>query len=384
MNSNEHHRSFRAIRRSIFGAKNEQDGRCESSIVHSDIESFQGLVTDRLNELLADDSDDMLSLAWLQKLLDVFICCQEEFRIILLKSRELVQKPPLDHLVADFSERCLKALDLFNATRDGIERIRVWQNHLDIVVCALESRQRGIGEAQLRRAKKALMDLAITMLDEKHSGSVFAHRNRSFANIPKDLHQHPRQSAHSRSLSWSVSPSWSATRQLQSIANNLMPPRGAEIAASDGLAIHVFTISTVLLFVLWALVAAIPCQDRGMNVHFSIPRQQYTWGSPLISLHDRIMEESKKQEQRKRKGLLKEIVRFDKCVNQLMDMVEIVQFPLTDEHKVEIEKEREELSLVCETFKSGLDPFERKLKEVFHRIMSMRTEGLDLTGRGSE
>ncbi|KAL5787557.1 hypothetical protein ACOSP7_004506 [Xanthoceras sorbifolium] len=379
---------FLAFGRSIFGARREQvhsiEGKHEFSVDQLELESFQKQVTDQFNHLLTVDADEFLSLAWLQKLLDAFVCCQEEFRVILLKNKALVSKPPLDRLVAEFFERSLKALDICNATRDGIEKIRLWQKHLEIVLCALDSRQRVIGEGQLRRARKALMDLALTMLEEKESGSVFSHRNRSFGryNTSKDRH-HRLSGGHSRSLSWSVSPSWSATKQLQSIANNLMPPRGNEIAATNGLAIPIFAMNYVLVFVLWTLVAAIPCQDRGLNVHFSIPRQ-FSWGTPLLLLHDRIMEESKKREQRNSNGLLKEILRFDRCTRQLMDLVDFVHFPLAEEQKVEVEQGMEELALVCEAFKNGLDPLERQVKEVFRKIMNIRTEGLEFLGRGSE
>ncbi|KAL5785291.1 hypothetical protein ACOSQ2_007683 [Xanthoceras sorbifolium] len=168
-------------------------------------------------------SDEFLSLAWLQKLLDAFV--------------SLVSKPPLDRLVVEFFERSLKALDICNATRDGIEKIRLWQKHLGIVLCALDSSQRVIGMLhQLRRARKALMDLVLTMLEDKESGLVFSHRNRSFGryNMSKDRH-HCLSRGHSRSLSWSVSPSWSAIKQLQLIANNLMPHCGMKLQLQMGL-----------------------------------------------------------------------------------------------------------------------------------------------------
>ena len=64
----------------------------------------------------------------------------------------------------------MKALDICNATRDGIEKIRQWEKQLEIVLSAMDSRQRMMGEGQFRRARKALMDLAIAiMLDEKES-----------------------------------------------------------------------------------------------------------------------------------------------------------------------------------------------------------------------
>jgi len=240
-----------------------------------------------------------------------------------------------------------------------------------------------LGEGQFRRARKALMDLALTMLDEKDSGSVFSHRNRSFGRYnTKHHHQSSGGSSggHSRSHSWSVSRTWSAAKQLQSIANNLIPPRGNEIVATSGLVVPVFTISSVLMFVLWVLVAAIPCQDRSLNIHFSFPRQ-FSWGTPLHLLYERIIEESKKRERRNSNGLLKEIYQVERCARHMTDLVEAVQFPLAEEQKMEVEQGVQELSLICEAFKNGLDPLERQVREVFHRIMKCRNEGLEFLGK---
>ncbi|XP_057976717.1 protein ROH1A-like isoform X2 [Malania oleifera] len=356
------------------------DGNHDSNSQELVLESFQKLISDRFHDLSTVSDDELLSLEWIRKLLDAFICCQDEFKVILFNNKVQISKPPLDRLVADFFERSIKALDICNATRDGIERIRQWEKHLEIVLCALDSQKRMVGEGQFRRARKALTDLALAMLDEKDSGSVFSQRNRSFGRHSSSKEHRP--SGHSRSLSWSVSRSWSAAKQLQSISNNLVPPRGNEIVASGGLALPVFSMSFVLMFVLWILVAAIPCQDRGLQIHFSIPRQ-LPWGSSFMLLHDRIMEEFKKKERRNCSGLLREIYQIEKCARHVSDMVDSVQFPLTEEQKNEVGQGALEAAEICESLKNGLDPLERQVREVFRRIMNCRTEGLEFLGRAN-
>lgn len=364
------------------------EGNHDTSALESELESFQQKVAERFQDLSGASNDELLSIPWIGKLLDLFLSSLEEFRVLLLKNKGEVTKPPLDRLVDDFFERSVKALDICNATRDGIEKIRQWQKHLEIVLCALDSHKRALSEGQFRRARKALMDLALTMLDERDSsGSVFSQRNRSFGrhNLKKDTHhQHSQQSTgHSRSLSWSVSHSWSASKQLQSIASNLVPPRGNEIVATNGLAVAVFTMSFVLMFILWVLVAAIPCQDRSLNVHFSVPRN-FSWGMPLMSLQNRILEDSKKREHKNSSGLLREIYQVERGARHMTDLVDSVQFPLSEEQKMEVEQRVQEIALVCESFRSGLDPLERQVREVFRRIMACRTEGLDILNRGND
>ncbi|XP_061373166.1 protein BYPASS1-LIKE-like [Gastrolobium bilobum] len=379
--------SFSSFGRSLFGVRQEQvhsvEANHESDSCNLELGSFQKRVTDRFHDLSGVGDDELLSIDWMQKLLNAFICCHEEFRAILLNNQEQVSKPPLDRLVYEFFERSVKALDICNASRDGIEKIRMWQKHLEIVFCALDFNKRALTEGQFRRARKALMDLALAMLDEKDSaGSVFSHRNRSFGrhNSSKDKDHH--SPGHSRSHSWSVSRSWSAAKQLQSIASNLVPPRAAEVAATSRLAIPVYTMNCILLFVLWTLVAAIPCQDRGLNIHFSVPRQ-YSWSTPVTLLHERIMEESKKRERRNSNGLLKEIYQVEISTRHLTDMVDSAQFPLTEEHKMEVEQDLKELRHVSEAFRNGLDTLERQVREVFRKIMTCRTEGLEYLGSSS-
>lgn len=371
-------RSILSIRRDHFHMETSSNHNHDGGQDQQELDSFQKQVTERFLELSNVTGEDLLSLSWIRRLLDAFLCCQEEFRAILFNNKVNMAKAPLDRHVAEFFERSVKALDVCNAIRDGIEQIRQWEKHLEIVLVALDPNQRMLGEGQFRRAKKALTDLAIGMLDEKDSGSVLQHRNRSFGrnNTSKDH----RPAGHYRSLSWSVSRSWSAAKQLQAIGNNLAAPRGNEITATSGLVVPVYTMSSILLFVMWTLVAAIPCQDRGLQTHFAIPRQ-YTWAAPIMSLHERIIEESKRRDRRNANGLLKEIFIIEKSARHITELADSVQFPLVDEKENEVRKSVTDLGLVCDGMKEGLDPLERQVREVFHRIVRSRTEGLDTLGR---
>ncbi|XP_059631596.1 protein BYPASS1-LIKE-like [Cornus florida] len=369
--------------RSILSIRRDQvhsmENTREPTAQEVELDAFQRLVADRFHDLSAVGSNELLSLSWVRKLLDVFLCCQEEFRVLLLNNKGYMVRAPMDRLISEFFERSVKALDVCNAIRDGIEQIRQWQKQLEIVLCALDN-QRSLGEGQFRRAKKALIDLAIGMLDEKESNTAISHRNRSFGrnNAQKDH----KSIGHFRSLSWSVSRSWSAAKQLQAIGNNLAAPKGNEIVATNGLSLALFTMSSVLLFVMWALVAAIPCQDRGLQTHFSIPRH-YIWAVPILSLHERILEESKKRERRNACGLMKEIHQIEKCARHMNELTDF-QFPLTEEKQGDVKQRVEELRGVFEAVKDGLDPLERQVREVFHRIVRSRTEGLDSFGRAMQ
>ncbi|XP_051139756.1 protein ROH1-like [Andrographis paniculata] len=347
----------------------------ESTGQETELDAFQRQVAERFQDLATAGSDELLSIPWVRKLLETFLFCQEEFRVIVFNHRSNLSSPPMDRHIGDFFERSVKALDVCNAIRDGIEQIRLWQKQLDIVLCALDN-QKSIGEGHFRRAKKALIDLSIAMLDEKESSSSPAHRNRSFGR------QREQRSSFTqfRSLSWSVSRSWSASKQLQAISSNLTAPRANETASTNGLNVAVFTMTYVLLFVIWALVAAIPCQDRGLQTHFLVTKQ-FLWAAPILSLHERILDKSKKRERRNSCGLLKEILDIEKCNQHMTELIDSVQFPLSDEKEREAKQRIQEVRTVYEAVKDGLDPLELLVRDVFHRILRSRTEGLNSIGQ---
>lgn len=368
--------------RSILSIRRDQvhtmEGSHDPTNQELELETFQKQVAEQFNELSSAGSDELLSLSWVRNLLDVFICCQEEFRIVLFNNKSYLNRPPMDRLIGEFYERSVKALDVCNAIRDGIEQVRQWEKLLEIVICALDN-QKTLGEGQIRRAKKALIDLLIGMLDEKESNAALAHRNRSFGRN-NGSGKDQKNMGHFRSLSWSVSRAWSASRQLQAMGYNMSAPRANDVMATNGLAVAVYTMSCVLLLVMWALVAAIPCQDRGLQTHISIPKQ-YIWGPPVSSIHERILEESKKKERKNACGLLKEIYQTEKWTRQMNELLDSLQFPLSEEKEAEVRQRVEELKQVFATLKDGLCPLERQVREVFHRIVRSRTEGLDSLSR---
>jgi hypothetical protein len=66
---------------------------------------------------------------------------------------------------------------------------------------------------------------------------------------------------------------------------------------SSDLALPVYIMSKIMVFVMWALVGAIPCQERnGLLTHFPVPRQ-LGWAQSMIVLQDRIAEEWKKKKE---------------------------------------------------------------------------------------
>ncbi|XAR55090.1 hypothetical protein NMG60_11030473 [Bertholletia excelsa] len=359
------------------------DGNHEQEL--EDLELFQKHVADRFSDLApssADGGDELaeplLSIFWLRKLLDAFLLCEAEFKAILVTGRDSAQlsKPPLDRLVPEFLDRMVKALDICNAVTHGVELGRQWQKLAQIAVTALN--QPPIGEGHVRRAKKALKVLLTSMAfdDKEQNQGKWVERSWSFGRLtgcpaaPKD-----RNGGNIGSLSWTVAKSWSASKQIQAMSSNLVLPRGGE---STGLALPIYIMSTILVFVTWALVAAIPCQERtGLMAHINLPRQ-LGWAQPIIFLQEKIGEEWKKKEKKGTCGLLDEIHVMEKVVQFIVDFADSFNSPVEAEKEEELVAQVAELAEICERMEEGLVPLQQQVREVFHRLVRSRAEILDL------
>eukprot|EP00252_Welwitschia_mirabilis_P001833 TRINITY_DN1177_c0_g1_i2.p1 TRINITY_DN1177_c0_g1~~TRINITY_DN1177_c0_g1_i2.p1 ORF type:complete len:376 (+),score=39.12 TRINITY_DN1177_c0_g1_i2:264-1391(+) len=352
------------------------------------VDAFQRRVADRLQALIEEkvaeeqEGESILSLSWLRLAIAAVLDSEEDFHEFRVFTNP---RASIGRAVADFMDRGLKALDICNAVRDGIEQIRLWQKHIEIILSALDVGQKSLAEANFRRAKKTLIDLALSMsTDDKEfiSSPNLAARNRSFARAPQSsassFSSTSSSSSHSRSLSWSVSRTWSAGKQLQAMTSNLTPPP----KGSEAVALALYTMSNLILFSAWILVAAIPCQDRAVQINFGAPKS-LPWAPPLLSIHERVMEESKKRDRRGSAGLLREICYISISVRRLLDLIDAspVSFPLNEKTEQEVRKEVAELKRQWSSLKEGLEPFERQVRELFLRIVSARTEVLDSTNR---
>nr|XP_043619975.1 protein ROH1-like [Erigeron canadensis] len=347
--------------------------------IHLDkeLEAFQYQVFSQFKKLSDYPNDEILSLDWLCALLEAFVACHHDFEDFTSKHKADFAKPPLDKLLKEFFDRIsIKGLDICNAVCDGIDKIRCSNKYLEIVLDALNFRdkRRPMSKGQFRRAKKALTGLSNVMTDNsKEYSGWFLSRSRRLKSFGrhsskvKDL---------KRSVSWSVSNSWSASKQLQSMSHNMILPGPYEITTNRGLANVVFTMSFVTMFVMWALVAAIPCQGRGILTNLSVPNN-FLWASPLSIIQVRIINESKKHDCKNSFGLLKENYQMEKSVRVITNLDESGhQFPLTEEEKEKVKLAVGELQMVNNAYEKWLFPFECQVRQVFHKIMSCRLEGL--------
>ena len=376
-----------------------RDHTAMASGEEADLEVFQRHLAANLGDLLPAEAaegvpapEEILSVAWIRRLLEAFILCQEEFRVVLAQARRRGALPAAaERLVAEFHERAVKALDVCNAARDGVDQVRRLERLADIAASVLLAPGE-IHEGQLRRARKAVSDLSVLLVDDTTaaaSGGVASflasHRNRSFGRARASPSRGSAtgssatsSASHFRSLSWSVSRAWSASRQLQAIGAGLTAPRAHE----GGLVAPVYAMGCILHFTAWALVAAVPCPDRSSALlahHLPVApaRAAFPWAPPLLTLQERLAEEGKRKERRSCCGLLKEIYVLEKATQKLADAIDAAPIPLFGDREADLREAAAELSAVCAAMREGLEPLEKQVREVFHRIVRSRVEGLD-------
>ncbi|KAL6640850.1 hypothetical protein ACP70R_021973 [Stipagrostis hirtigluma subsp. patula] len=370
------------------------------------LDAFQRHVAVLLADLRGDGGggggDGFMSAAWIRRLLEAYVMCQEEFRVAAAAAAQArrrgggVAQQQAERAVAELGERAVKALDVCNAARDGVDQVRRWERLAGVAASALLAAAPGeVHEGHLRRARKALSDLAALLADEAAAAAgaggacgvaafLASHRNRSFgrarASPTRGSSSASSPTAHFRSLSWSVSRTWSAARQLQAIGAGLAPPRAHEAAA--GLAASAYAMGCLLHLASWALVAAVPCPDRGaaLQAHHlpaQPPRAAFHWAPPLLALQERLAEEGRRKDRRSSCGLLREIHALEKSAQRLAEAIDAAPVPLAGDREAEVREAAAELAAVCAAMRDGLEPLERQVREVFHRIVRSRMEGLD-------
>ncbi|KAK1367545.1 hypothetical protein POM88_033637 [Heracleum sosnowskyi] len=345
-----------------------------------EIELFQKHVADRLAELASstDDSNAFLSIAWFRTLIDALLCCESEFKAVLILDRDPTHfvKPPLDRVGPELQDRCVKALDICNAITYAIDLVHYWQQLAEIAVTSLE--QRPIGDGQIARAKKVLSALLMFIADDNKEQTKSTERSWSFgrrgsgSTVSKDK---DRGGKSFRYMNLAFNKSWSAAKEIQAMSANLVEPRGKEV---NGLAMPVYVMSSVLVFSMWALVAAFPCQERnGLLTHFPVAKN-LIWAQSLISLQEKIGEEWKKKEKKAKVGLLEEVQRMEKVATSLVEFADAFKFPVEEEKLKEVEEQVKELSEICKKLEEDLAPLQQQIREVFHRLVRSRGEIMDL------
>ncbi|KAF8046001.1 hypothetical protein N665_4133s0003 [Sinapis alba] len=335
-----------------------------------ELEYFQKHVSDCLSELLSPSplpysssaaasrpSVPILSIPWLKNLLDVFMSCETEFKGFL-STVQISKSPSLEKGLQETLDRSLKSLDICNAVVNGIDSVTQSRRLAEIAVTALKKRP--LCDGSVRRAKRALTSLLAGLNIESGGSSNRRTTSRAWSFGQRSIVS--GSSVH-------VSKNWSATKQIQAMAANLVPPRGAE---ASGPAMPVYIMSSVMVLVMWVLVAAVPCQASNVLVApLQLPKHQ-SWASAALNIQERVGEEMKGKEKRFGGGLMEEMQRMERIGLSLLEFTERFRFPAEEEE--EVAEKVEEMDEICRGMEVGLEGLQRQVRVVFHRLVRSRLE----------
>ncbi|KFK28902.1 hypothetical protein AALP_AA7G062900 [Arabis alpina] len=381
----EHHASFLSrisIRRNQIVS---MDVHHEQEL--EELDYFQKHVAERFSELItpspsssssSQPSDLILSIPWLRNILHVFMSCETEFKAVLTTT-QISKSPSLERVLPEMLDRNIKALDICNAVVNGIDSVRQSRRLAEIAVTALK--QRPLCDGSVRRAKRALTSLLVGLnadgRDKNSGGSGSSTRRTTSRSWSFSQRSNVTGGSYGH-----ISKNWSAAKQIQAMVANLVLPRGAE---ASGPAMPVYIMSSVMVLVMWVLVAAIPCQTSSVLVaQLPLPKHQ-NWASAAASIQERIGEEMKQKEKRCG-GLMEEMQRMEKIGLSLLEFAESFKFPAEEEAEEEVEEKVDEMEEICQRMEIGMEDLQRLVRQVFHRLMRSRIEivtMLDQAGRSS-
>ncbi|KAG6500674.1 protein ROH1-like [Zingiber officinale] len=340
-----------------------------------DVDLFQKHVADHLLSLLPSSAaafeppcqlQPLLTLAFLSKLLDALLSCEEEFLSLLGRVQaSLLARSPADRAVADLLDRAVKSLDVCNSVSLSLHSLHHWYRPAVIASSVLLPDRCG-EDAPLNRARRALGKL----LASSHESSYTA-----TASAGGDWSGSSSRFGHSqiRAFSWGLSKNLSAGRTIPPVLAHLAAPHGGEAGGASA-ALAVYAMSSLLAFTMWALAAAVPSQDRGSTAPSSpvSPRQHLPWAAAMIELQERITGEWRRRRRGSPAGLLAEFQRVERSMGELMEAMG--ERGAAASRAEEVAARAGELAEACRKLSEGVGPLEKQVREVFHRLVGSRAE----------
>ncbi|XP_059636136.1 protein BYPASS1-LIKE-like [Cornus florida] len=327
------------------------------------LENFQIHVKERFRALIA--RSDPLSLSWIRQLFKVFLSCLKEFKELLDHNGRDLKRGVRNRLISPCVFICLRSLELLNGIRDGLLYVEEWGG--EVLKMLLLLCTPNVGRPQFDKARNALNRLSISIQNEKESNWALAD---SMEENEGNLNLEPARRFSSR-----VSRMWSASMQLKLLRTSLFLPTLGDNAVTNGIADSAFTMGCVQFTVLFCLVAAVPCQGRRIDASFFEEHMSpYRWYEPLHSIWKKIYEEARKAENLYCCGLLNEVCLIEQCTRDLSNLINSVEYPLTQENREERAQVVKKLRNIDAALEDGLEPLDEELKDGWSKIASFRIE----------
>lgn len=325
---------------------------------HPVLQEFETKLVEKFDALKeAGEELGFLSIDWLLQALSVVLSTHSSVEALIpnltfpLSNRD-------DKWVDEYLDDSAKLLDVCNVLKEGISELEQYQMLVQVAIRNLQVKECG-KDANFYRARNALHDClaAIKMKDTEY------------------------KQGHARSKLESCS------SMLRTMGEKLVNPKVMEAVKGNGFLNAIYGAKVTTIFLCGLVVIALACKPKRplVNLHVS---NQCLWASSLLSLQQRVKEETDKRKNKGSIALLRELDNVDVLVRRLYEVVdkkvnERSLFTNTQDSE-QLSFLVEELACTSQNLGRGLAPLEECVNELFRLLIASRIALLDLLSSAKE
>ena len=323
-----------------------------SSKRHPDLQEFESRLKERLDVLKpAGEEKGFLSIDWFLQAMSVVLATHANVESLIPESQFTISQRD-NKWVDEFLDDSAKLLDVCNVLREGISEVEHYQMLVQLGLHTLDNRECS-GEPKYFRARNALADCkeAIKKKDTEYR-----------QGLPKSKLEN-------------------CSSMLRTMGEKLVNPKGLEAVKGNGFLNAIYGAKVTTIFLCGLLVTALACKPKRplANLHVA---SLYKWSQSLLSLQQRVKEETDKRKNKGSIALLRELDSVDASVRRLHDILDRhlteKHFPLARDEVAELKIEVEALRQHSSDLGQGLAPLEVQVNELFRTLIASRLALLDI------
>lgn len=321
---------------------------------HPVLQEFETRLRDRLDSLkLAGEEKSFLSIDWLLQAMSIVLATHANVEALIPESQLALSLHRDDKWVDEYLDDSAKLLDVCNILKEGISEVEHYQMLVQFALHNLDNREISGAELKYSRARNALAECreAIKRKDTEYR-----------QGFPKSKLEN-------------------CSSMLRTMGDKLVTPKGEEAMKGNGFLNAIYGAKVTTIFLCGLLVTALACKPKRPLTNLSVA-SHYKWSPSLVSLQQRVKDETDKRKTKGSIALLRELDSVDASVQRLHEILDqhLTEraFPLSREQAQELNLEVEALRKHSWELGNGLSPLEVQVNELFRMLIASRLALLDI------
>ncbi|KAG0584567.1 hypothetical protein M758_3G219700 [Ceratodon purpureus] len=321
---------------------------------HPVLQEFETRLRDRLETLkVAGEEKSFLSIDWLLQAMSIVLATHANVEALIPESQLSLSMHRDDKWVDEYLDDSAKLLDVCNILKEGISEVEHYQMLVQFALHNLDNREISGAELKYSRARNALAECkeAIKRKDTEYR-----------QGFPKSKLEN-------------------CSSMLRTMGDKLVTPKGEEAMKGNGFLNAIYGAKVTTIFLCGLLVTALACKPKRPLTNLSVA-SHYKWSPALVSLQQRVKEETDKRKTKGSIALLRELDSVDASVQRLHEILDRhlteKAFPLAREQATELKMEVEALRKHSADLGYGLQPLEVQVNELFRMLIASRLALLDI------